>query len=110
MRGWARLPWVTGAVLVGAFLSRSVWVSHATFHPDESTVLWMGLDAVRDARIPDHGLISTYHVYQPPGLVWLSMPFVAIGGGRPELVIVGFAMLNAAAIGYSSRASPERTA
>lgn len=32
------------------------------------------------------------------GLVWVTMPFVAVGGGRPELVIVGFAMLNAAAI------------
>ncbi|HEY7178115.1 MAG TPA: hypothetical protein VH305_02980 [Gaiella sp.] len=89
---------MSGAVLVGAFLSRSVWVSDASFHPDESTVLWMALDAVRDVRIPDHGLISTYHVYQPPGLVWATMPFVAIGGGRPEPVIVGFAMLNAAAI------------
>jgi len=91
------VPWVSGAVLVGAFLSRSVWLSAAGFHPDESTVLWMALDAVRDTRVPDHGLISTYHVYQPPGLVWATMPFVAIGGGRPEPVIVGFAMLNAAA-------------
>ncbi len=92
------MSWVTGAVLVGAFLSRSVWVSDAPFHPDESTVLWIALDAVRDTVIPDHGLISSYRVYQPPGLVWVTMPFVAVGGGRPELVIVGFAMLNAAAI------------
>ena len=92
------MSWVTGAVLVGAFLSRSVWVSDAPFHPDESTVLWIALDAVRDTVIPDHGLISSYRVYQPPGLVWVTMPFVAVGGGRPELVIVGFAMLSAAAI------------
>lgn len=92
------MSWVTGTVLVGAFLSRSVWVSEAPFHPDESTVLWIALDAVRDTVIPDHGLISSYRVYQPPGLVWVTMPFVAVGGGRPELVIVGFAMLNAAAI------------
>ena len=92
------MSWVAGAVLVGAFLSRSVWVSDAPFHPDESTVLWIALDAVRDTVIPDHGLISSYRVYQPPGLVWVTMPFVAVGGGRPELVIVGFAMLNAAAI------------
>ena len=92
------VSWVTGTVLVGAFLSRSVWVSDAPFHPDESTVLWIALDAVRDTVIPDHGLISSYRVYQPPGLVWVTMPFVAVGGGRPELVIVGFAMLNAAAI------------
>jgi hypothetical protein len=98
MREWARLPWIIGAVLVGAFLSRSVWLSDASFHPDESTVLWMALDAVRDPQIPDHGLISTYGVHQAPGLVWVTMPFVAVGGGRPEPVIVGFAMLNAAAI------------
>jgi len=89
---------ISGTVFVVAFLSRSVWLSLADFHPDESTVLWMALDAVRDPQIPDHGLISTYHVYQPPGLVWVTMPFVAIGGGRPEPVIVGFAMLNAASI------------
>ena len=53
---------------------------------------------MRDTVIPDHGLISSYGVYQPPGLVWVTMPFVAVGGGRPELVIVGFAMLNAAAV------------
>ena len=99
MRGWAPLWWVTGAVVVAAYLSRSVWMSDAGFHPDESTVLWMALDAVRDTQIPDHGLISTYHVFQPPGLVWVTMPFVAVGGGRPEFVIVGFAMLNAAGIG-----------
>lgn len=91
-------PLITGAILVGAFLSRSVWVSDAAFHPDESTALWIALEAVRDPQIPDHGLISSYHVYQPPGLVWVTMPFVAAGGGRPELVIVGFAMLNAVAI------------
>ena len=58
----------------------------------------MALDAVRDPQIPDHGLISSYHVFQPPGLVWMTMPWVALGGGRPELVIVGFALLNASAI------------
>jgi hypothetical protein len=100
VRRWPLSHWLIGAVLAAAFLSRSVWLGDAQFHPDESTVLWMALDAVRDPQIPDHGLISTYHAYQPPGLVWVTMPFVAIGGGRPELVIVGFALLNAAAIGF----------
>ena len=94
------MPWVAGVAFVGAFVSRSVWLSEAQFHPDESTVLWMALDAVRDLRIPDHGLISTYRVFQPPGLVWVTMPFVAIGRGRPEIVILGFAALNAAAIAF----------
>jgi len=89
---------ITGAAFSGAFLSRSVWFPDARFHPDESMVLWMALDAVRNAHIPDHGLISSYTVFQPPGFVWLTMPFVALGGGRPEVVIVAFALLNAAAI------------
>lgn len=99
MRHWPLSTWLIGAVLAAAFLSRSVWLGEAQFHPDESTVLWMALDAVRDRQLPDHGLISTYHAFQPPGLVWVTMPFVALGGGRPELVIVAFALLNAAAIG-----------
>jgi 4-amino-4-deoxy-L-arabinose transferase-like glycosyltransferase len=98
VRAWAPLPWLTAAAFAGAFLSRAVWFYRAGFHPDESTVLWMALDAVRDIELPDHGLISSYGVYQPPGMVWVTMPFVALGGGRPELVIVGFAVLNAAGI------------
>jgi 4-amino-4-deoxy-L-arabinose transferase-like glycosyltransferase len=98
VRRRAALAWITGAAFVGAILSRSVWFPDAPFHPDESTVLWMALDAVRYAQIPDHGLVSSYHVFQPPGLVWLTMPFVALGGGRPEVVIVAFALLNATAI------------
>ena len=70
------------------------------FHPDESTVLWMALDAVRDLHLPDHGLVSSFHVFQPPGLVWVTLPFVALGGGRPAVVIVAFAILNAAAIAF----------
>ena len=89
---------ITGAAFSGAFLSRSVWFPDARFHPDESMVLWMALDAVRDPQIPNHGLVSSYTVFQPPGFVWLTMPFVALGGGRPEVVIVAFALLNAAAV------------
>jgi hypothetical protein len=89
--------WLAGAVFVGALVSRSVWLRDAFFHPDASTVLWMALDAVRDPQLPDHGLISSNHVFQPPGLVWATMPLVALGDGRPEVVIVGFALLNAAA-------------
>jgi hypothetical protein len=59
----------------------------------------MALDAVRGLQFPDHGLVSSYHALQPPGLVWVTTPFVALGGGRPEVVIVGFALLNALAIG-----------
>ena len=90
--------WIAGAAFLGALLARSVWLPDAFFHPDESTVLWMALDAVRDPQIPDHGLISSYHVFQPPGLVWVTMPWIAFGGGRPEVVIVGFALLNASGI------------
>jgi 4-amino-4-deoxy-L-arabinose transferase-like glycosyltransferase len=100
VRRWALSTWITGAAFLGAFLSRSVWLPHAQFHPDESTVLWMALDAVRHAQIPDHGLVSSYNAYQPPGLVWVTMPFVALGGGRPEIVIVAFALVNAAAIAF----------
>lgn len=82
----------------GALVSRSVWMREAPFHPDESTVLWMALDATRGLEIPDHGLVSSYHFFQPPGLVWLTMPFVALGGGRPEGVIIAFALLNASAV------------
>jgi hypothetical protein len=60
----------------------------------------MALDAVRHPTLPDHGLVSTYHAYQPPGLVWTVVPFVALGGGRPEFAIVAFGLLNAAAIGF----------
>lgn len=91
---------LAGAVFLGALLSRSAWFYRAPFHPDESTVLWMALEAVRDPQIPDHGLVSSFHVFQPPGLVWMTMPFVALGGGRPELVIFAFASLNAAAIAF----------
>src|SRR5207244_471263 len=63
-------------VFVAALLSRTVWLGSAPFHPDESTVLWMALDAVRHPTLPDHGLVSTYHAYQPPGLVWTVLPFV----------------------------------
>lgn len=90
--------WLVGVVVLCAALSRAVWLPGVPFHPDESTALWMALDAVRHLEIPDHGLVSSYHVYQPPGLVWTTMPFVALGGGRPEVVIVGFAGLNAGAI------------
>jgi 4-amino-4-deoxy-L-arabinose transferase-like glycosyltransferase len=89
---------ITGAAFSGAFLSRSAWFPSARFHPDESMVLWMALDAVRNAHVPDHGLVSSYTVFQPPGFVWLTMPFVALGGGRPEVVIVAVALLNAMAI------------
>jgi hypothetical protein len=91
---------ITGVVFVGALVYRSAWLRDARFHPDESTILWMALDAVRDLQLPDHGLVSSYHVFQPPGLVWMTMPFVALGGGRPEVVIVAFALLNAAAIAF----------
>src|SRR5262249_47517530 len=74
------------------------WFPDARFHPDESMVLWMALDAVRNVQIPDHGLVSSYTVFQPPGFVLLTLPFVALGGGRPEVVIVAIALLNAAAI------------
>jgi hypothetical protein len=95
----ALAPVVTTAVVfVGAFLSRTVWFPAARFHPDESTVLWMALDAVRDVHIPDHGLVSSFLVFQPPGLVWATLPFVALGGGRPEPVIVAFGLANASAI------------
>ena len=54
----SRAPlWITGAVFFGAFLSRSIWFYDAPFHPDESTVLWMALDAVRHPQIPEHGLV-----------------------------------------------------
>ena len=92
--------WITACVFLGAFVYRSAWLRDARFHPDESTVLWMALDAVRHVQLPDHGLVSSYHVFQPPGLVWVTMPFVALGGGRPEFVIVAFALLNAAAIAF----------
>jgi 4-amino-4-deoxy-L-arabinose transferase-like glycosyltransferase len=91
--------WLGAAAFVAAFVTRSAWWWRAPFHPDESTVLWMALDAVRHPHVPDHGLVSSYHVFQPPGLVWLTTPFVALGGGRPEYVIVAFGLLNAAAIG-----------
>jgi hypothetical protein len=94
------LSWLAGGVFVATFLSRAVWLPDAPFHPDESTVLWMALNAVRHLQLPDHGLVSSYHAFQPPGLVWATMPFVGLGGGRPEFVIVGFALLNAAAITF----------
>ena len=46
------------------------------------------------------GLVSSCDVFQPPGLVWVTLPFVALGGGRPEVVIVGFGLLNAVAIAF----------
>ena len=94
----ALLTYLTGAVFLGAFLTRAAWFYRAPFHPDESTILWMALDALRDPSVPDHGLVSSFHVFQPPGLVWVTLPFVALGGGRPEFVIVAFALLNASAI------------
>ena len=102
----ARSRWSSPEVLLGigvfvtASLSRTVWLSQTLFHPDQSTVLWMALDAVRNRSLPDHGLVSSYLAFQPPGLVWVTSPFVAIGGGRPEFVIVGFGLLNAAAIAF----------
>src|SRR5262249_44212462 len=90
--------WIVLAVFVGAFLSRAAWFYRAPFTPDASTVLWMALDAVRHPTLPDHGLVSSYHVFQPPGLVWLTMPAVALGHGHPAVVIIAFALLNAAAI------------
>ena len=56
----------------------------------------MALDGIRQLELPDHGLVSSYHVFQPPGLVWLTMPSVALGGGRPEVAIVTIALVNAA--------------
>ena len=100
VRPTALSTWLTGAVFFCAFVSRAAWYHRAPMHPDETTVLWMALDAVRDLHLPDHGLISSLHVFQPPGLVWVTLPFVALGGGRPEVVIVGFALLNAAAIAF----------
>ena len=76
---------ITGAVFLGAVLSRSVWYPAALFHPDESTALWMALDAVRHPHVPDHGLVSSYHVLQPPGLVGLTMPFVALRRRSPRV-------------------------
>ena len=88
------------AVFAATFLARALWLSQTYFHPDESTVLWMALDAVRHPTLPDHGLVSHYQAFQPPGLVWITAPFVALGGGRPDFVIVGFALLNAGAIAF----------
>jgi hypothetical protein len=89
-----------GVVFAAALVSRTVWLEHAPFHPDESTVLWMALDAVHHTSLPDHGLILSYHAFQPPGLVWVVLPFVALAGGHPEAVIVGFGLINAAAIAF----------
>lgn len=95
----ALAPVVTvAAVFTAAFLSRAIWFPAARFHPDASTALWIALDAVRQPQIPDHGLVSSFLVFQPPGLVWLTMPFVALGAGQPEPVIVAFALANASAI------------
>ena len=58
---------IVGAVFLGALLSRSVWFYRAPFHPDETTVLWMALEAVRDPQIWDHGLVSSFHVFQFSG-------------------------------------------
>ena len=91
---------LAAAVFIASLATRTIWWSHAYFHPDESTALWMALDAVRHPVLPDHGLVSHYQAFQPPGLVWITAPFVAIGGGRPEVVIVGFGVLNAAAIAF----------
>lgn len=91
---------LTAGVFIAAALSRDVWLSHAQFHPDESSVLWMALDAIRHHTLPDHGLISSYSAFQPPGLVWMTLPFVALGGGRPEFVIAAFGLLNAGALAF----------
>jgi len=96
---WPRIALVL-AVFVAALLSRVVWWSRAPFHPDESTILWMALEAVRAGALPDHGLVSSYQAFQPPGLVWVTMPLVALGGGRPEIVILGFGVLNAASLAF----------
>ena len=98
--GWAR----QGETLLGfaaffaALLSRTVWLPYAPLTPDPATTLWMALDGVRNGILPDHGLVSSYHAFQPPGLVWLSMPFVALGGGRPELTMIVFGAINAGSI------------
>ncbi len=60
----------------------------------------MALNAVRHPSVPDYGLVSSFHAFQPPGLVWVVMPFVALGGGRPEFVIVAFGLLNASAFAF----------
>jgi len=83
-----------------SLLSRTVWLSHAYFHPDESTVLWMALDAVRHPSLPDHGLVSSYQAFQPPGLVWVTGAVRSACDGRPDVVIVGFGLLNATAIAF----------
>ena len=57
----------------------------------------MALDAVREL-LPNHGLVSSYRAFQPPGLVWAAAPFVALAHGRPEIAMIGFGVLNAASI------------
>lgn len=92
-----RVVW-TG-VFASALLARVAWLwQWAPFSADPGTSLWMALDAVRGRHIPDHGLVSSLHVFQPPGLVWVIMPWSWLGSGEPRVVMVGLGVMNAVAI------------
>lgn len=102
-------PRVIGvAAAVVAATTRVAYVRRAPLTPDPAMVLWMALRAVRHPTIPDHGLVSSFHAFQPPGLVWAAMPLVAVGGGRPEIVMIGFGLANAVALGLLAATIAER--
>lgn len=98
MVAWLR----TGALCVLlfglAFCVRCYRLEDAPFSLDQSTVLWMALTALRGGYLPNHGLVSSFGAFQPPGLVWMVMPAVAASGGEPVAAMVWFAVLDAAGI------------
>jgi hypothetical protein len=87
------------AVLIGAAASavslaiRLVRLPDTHFARDQAVSLWMALAAIRQGFLPDHGLVSSFLAFDPPGLEWLMIPAVFGGHGDPTLVMAWFGVL-----------------
>jgi hypothetical protein len=82
----------------GSLAVRLVRLPDTHFARDQAVALWMALDAVRQGSLPDHGLVASYLAFEPPGLQWLMMPAVLVGGGQPVAVMTWFALLASAGV------------
>jgi hypothetical protein len=82
------------ATFLVSLLVRTWRMDDIRFAMDQSTTLWMAWDSLHSSFMPDHGLVSSYGVFEPPGLIWVALPSVIVGAGDPRATIIWLALLD----------------
>lgn len=105
-RMWRRVNldgpvWAGLAMGVSAFL-RLYRADLVEFKADQASTVWQAIKAVRTPLLPDHGLVSSYMTYQPPGQTWIFMP-PALFSSDPLVFSLYEILLSLIAMGWAAR-------